>query len=137
MLGFQAAGAAPIVLGRVVEKPETLATAIRIGNPASWKPAVTAAHDSGGFIDSVTDDEIVAAYQWLAASEGVFVEPASAAGMAGLLKHTTKNYFPEGATIVVTLTGHGLKDPEIAYEKAPKPITVEPNLDAVRKVIET
>ncbi len=135
MLGFQAAGAAPIVLGRVVEKPQTLATAIRIGNPASWKPAVAAANESGGFIDSVADEEIVVAYQLLAASEGVFVEPASAAGVAGLLKHAAKNYYPEGATIVITVTGHGLKDPEIAYEKATKPFSVEPTVDTVREAI--
>ena len=135
MLGFQAAGAAPIVLNRVIEKPQTIATAIRIGNPASWQPAVTAARDSGGLIDSVTDNEIVEAYQMLATTEGVFVEPASAAGVAGMLKYSKKDYFQKGSTIVITLTGHGLKDPEIAFESAPKPVSVEPMTEAVRKAI--
>ena len=109
MWGFQAAGAAPIVYGEIVDEPETMATAIRIGNPASWDGAVAARDESGGRIEAVTDDEILAAYRFLAEREGVFCEPASAAGVAGILKY--RNDLPDG-TIVCTLTGHGLKDPE-------------------------
>lgn len=112
MFGFEAAGAAPIVLNQVVEHPETVATAIRIGNPASWHKATAARDLSGGQIDSVTDAEILAAYRLLAREEGVFCEPASAAPVAGLLKH--KELVPHGARIVCVLTGNGLKDPETA-----------------------
>ncbi len=114
--GAQAAGAAPIVLGHPVEKPETLATAIRIGNPASWQGAVEARDASGGWIDPVTDEEILDAYRFLARREGVFAEPASAASVAGLLKRASMpdGGLPEEGTIVCTLTGHGLKDPELA-----------------------
>ena len=111
MWGFQATGAAPIVRGEPVEHPETVATAIRIGRPASWQGAVAARDESGGLIDAVTDDEILAAYGLLASKEGVFVEPASAAGVAGIIKHQSD--LPEGI-VVCTLTGHGLKDPETA-----------------------
>ena len=104
MRGFQAAGSAPIVLGHVVEKPETIATAIRIGNPASWESAIEAATDSGGAIDMVTDEEILAAYRMLATEESVFCEPASAASVAGMLKVGV----PEGSTVVCVLTGNGL-----------------------------
>ncbi len=125
MTGFQAAGSAPIFYGRVVEKPETIATAIRIGNPASWDLATAAIRDSGGSIDIVTDAEILFAQQWLAANEGIFVEPASAASIAGLFKCLGSEpcatcpfpHIAPGSTIVCTVTGHGLKDPDIAKEK--------------------
>jgi threonine synthase len=113
MMGFQAAGAAPIVKGRAVERPKTLATAIRIGNPASWKGAVAARDESGGLIDSVTDDEIVAAYKLLARKEGVFGEPASAASVAGLIKLTNKGLDLAGKKVVCIITGTGLKDPSL------------------------
>src|SRR5271155_5915818 len=109
MLGFQAAGAAPIVPGHPVENPETIATAIRIGNPASWYGATAAASESGGMIASVTDKEILEAYRFLAREESVFCEPASAASVAGLLKLGA----PPGCQVVCTLTGHGLKDPAV------------------------
>jgi threonine synthase len=114
MWGFQAAGAAPIVRGHPVDRPDTIATAIRIGNPASWRQAVAARDGSGGRIEAVTDDQILAAHRWLSSREGVFVEPASAAGVAGLLQvHATGN-LPRGRRIVCTVTGHGLKDPQWA-----------------------
>jgi threonine synthase len=112
--GFQAAGAAPLVLGHPVEHPETVATAIRIGNPASWQGAVSARDESGGAIDSVTDEEILEAYRHLAAEEGVFCEPASAASVAGLLKQARAGATLEGLTAVCVITGHGLKDPDTA-----------------------
>ena len=119
MWGFQAAGAAPIVLGEPVADPDTVATAIRIGNPASWHQAIAARDQSLGRIDSVTDIEILAAHRWLSAREGVFVEPASAAGIAGLLAaHERGGEIPPGATIVATVTGHGLKDPQWALRTA-------------------
>src|SRR6266550_2233028 len=108
MTGFQAAGAAPIVEGRVIENPETIATAIRIGNPASWRPAEAAALESKGGIHAVTDEQILDAYRFLASTESVFCEPASAASVAGLVDIGV----PEGSTVVCTLTGHGLKDPD-------------------------
>lgn len=135
MLGFQAAGAAPIVLNRPVEKPQTIATAIRIGNPASWKQAVAARDESGGLIDSVTDDEISWAYRFIAEREGVFVEPASAAAVAGVKKLAARNYFKPGSTIVVTLTGSGLKDPDFALSFKDELLTVEPTLAAVKKTV--
>ncbi|MFJ6416908.1 threonine synthase [Paeniglutamicibacter sp. NPDC091659] len=116
MWGFQAAGAAPIVLGHPVTEPDTIATAIRIGNPASWKQAEEARDESGGLIDSVTDEEILAAHRWLSSREGVFVEPGSAAGVAGLIKHHAAGEVPTGKTIVITVTGHGLKDPDWALK---------------------
>jgi threonine synthase len=118
MLGFQAAGAAPIVLGHPVEHPETVATAIRIGNPASWKQAVAARDESGGLIETVTDEEILAAYRELSATQGVFCEPASAASLAGIAKLTAAGRVPRDATVVCVLTGHGLKDPETAERVA-------------------
>ncbi len=136
MLGFQAEGAAPIVKGRPVKNPETIATAIRIGNPASWKQAVAARDESGGIIDMVSDAQILSAYKLLAEKEGIFVEPASAAGVAGLLKLVKKGYFkPKGETqkIVCILTGHGLKDPERAIASVKKPKVVKPNLKTVLK----
>ena len=131
MFGFQAAGAAPIVLGHPVDKPETVATAIRIGNPASWYGATAAAAESGGRIEAVTDDEILAAYRFVADHEGVFCEPASAASVAGLLKVGVS----EGSTVVCTLTGHGLKDPDRAIAQIEVPSPVEPNEAAVRSAL--
>jgi len=126
MLGFQAAGSAPIVLGHPVEDPHTVATAIKIGNPASWKSAEAARDESGGLIDMVTDEEILAAYKLLASTEGVFVEPASAASIAGVIKLVERDFFPkEDGVIVCTVTGHGLKDPDNAIKQA-DPITVVP-----------
>jgi len=128
MLGFQAAGAAPIVLGRPVEKPETVATAIRIGKPASWHGAVAAAAESGGTIAAVGDEEILAAYRFLAREESVFCEPASAASVAGLLKFGV----PAASRVVCVLTGHGLKDPDVAISQIAVPTAVDADLGAVR-----
>ena len=116
--GFQAAGAAPIVLGHPVDEPDTIATAIRIGNPASWKQAVAARDESGGRIESVTDEQILAAHRVLSAREGIFVEPGSAASVAGLLQAADRGEVPAGATVVCTVTGHGLKDPQWALRNA-------------------
>ena len=124
MWGFQAAGAAPIVLGSPVAQPQTIATAIRIGNPASWAQAVAARDESGGLIDSVTDDQILAAHRLLAAREGVFVEPASAAGVAGLLQAHERGLLDPGQSVVCTVTGHGLKDPDWALAGGAQPQTV-------------
>ena len=114
MMGFQAAGAAPIVLGHPVEKPETIATAIRIGDPASWRQAVAARDESGGLIEAVTDDEILAAYRDLVRMEGIFCEPSSAASVAGIRKLVREGRLDRDATVVCVLTGHGLKDPDTA-----------------------
>ncbi|NDK30317.1 threonine synthase [Nesterenkonia haasae] len=114
MWGFQAAGAAPIVAGYPITDPETVATAIRIGNPASWEYAEAARDESSGVIESVTDAQILSAHRWLSAKEGVFVEPASAAGVAGLLKKHRAGHVPTGKRWVITVTGHGLKDPDWA-----------------------
>ncbi len=136
MLGFQAAGAAPIVSGSPVAHPETIATAIRIGNPASWHGANNALMESCGHIDSVTDSEILAAYNMIAAMEGLFAEPASVAPVAGLCKLASQGFFTEPATIVVTLTGHGLKDPDIAVSSANTiPISLPATRDAVLQAI--
>ena len=124
MWGFQAAGSAPIVLGKIVENPETIATAIRIGNPASWEQAVLARDESGGLIDSVTDEEILSAYHLIANREGVFVEPSSAAGLAGLIKYHAMGKLPKGKQIVITVTGHGLKDVAWALDSAAEPVVV-------------
>ena len=124
MWGFQAAGAAPLVIGAPVPNPETIATAIRIGNPASWDNAIAARDESGGLIDSVTDDEILAAYRLLAAKEGLFCEPASAAGVAGLLTHHAAGRLDPGQVVVCTLTGNGLKDPQWALEGASDPVVI-------------
>ncbi|MEW1953992.1 threonine synthase [Terrabacter sp. NPDC080008] len=118
MWGFQAAGAAPIVLGHPVDHPETIATAIRIGNPASWEQAVAARDESGGRIESVTDEQILEAHRYLSSQEGVFVEPGSAASVAGLLASHEAGFVPPGARIVCTVTGHGLKDPQWALRTA-------------------
>ncbi len=118
MWGFQAEGAAPIVRGHPVDHPETVATAIRIGNPASWRQAVAARDESGGRIDAVTDEQILAAHRILSAREGVFVEPGSAASVAGLIASHEAGLVPPGARIVCTVTGHGLKDPQWALKQA-------------------
>jgi threonine synthase len=132
MMGWQAEGAAPIVRGAPVENPETVATAIRIGNPASWEHAVKAATESSGAIDMVSDEEILDAQRLLARSAGIFVEPASAAGIAGLLKCHTADNIPKGSTVVVTVTGHGLKDPGVAVENSLAESTVvDANLNSV------
>jgi len=137
MLGFQAVGAAPLVIGAPVAQPETVATAIRIGNPASWQGAIAARDESGGLIESVTDEEILEAYQMLASLEGLFAEPASAAPIAGLRQLAARGFFAAPATVVVTLTGHGLKDPDTAVRQAVQPpITVPARRDAVLKAIE-
>ncbi|MFD9975937.1 threonine synthase [Streptomyces sp. NPDC059017] len=124
MWGFQASGSAPIVRGEVVKDPSTIATAIRIGNPASWEFALAAKEESGGFIDEVTDRQILRAYKLLASREGVFVEPASAASVAGLLKAAEEGKVEAGQRIVCTVTGNGLKDPDWAVAGAPQPLTV-------------
>ncbi len=124
MFGFQAAGSAPIVAGAPVLAPMTIATAIRIGNPASWRFAEAARDESGGLIAAVSDKQILEAYRLVARSEAVFVEPASAASVAGLLSAAADGRLPAGATVVCTVTGNGLKDPEWAISGAPKPITV-------------
>ncbi|MDI3385998.1 threonine synthase [Streptomyces sp. B-S-A8] len=124
MWGFQASGSAPIVRGEVVKDPSTIATAIRIGNPASWAFAEAARDESGGFIDEVTDRQILRAYKLLASREGVFVEPASAASVAGLLKAAEDGRLDKGQRIVCTVTGNGLKDPDWAVAGAPQPVTV-------------
>jgi threonine synthase len=137
MLGFQAAGAAPIVLGKPVAKPETVATAIRIGNPASWQLAVAARDESKGLIDLVTDEEILSAYRRLATLSGIFCEPASAASVAGILKLNAQGYFRDkkGSRLVCTLTGHGLKDPNIAIKNVADPITLDPDIRKILKAI--
>lgn len=137
MLGFQAAGAAPIVQGRPVENPQTVATAIKIGNPASWKAAVAARDESGGLIDMVTDEEILAAYRLLASKEGVFCEPASAAGLAGVFKLDKQGFFEQQpGTLVCTITGHGLKDPDNAIKNAQPPLSVFSELNAVLEAMD-
>ena len=135
MLGFQAEGAAPIVRGERVPEPKTLATAIKIGNPASWTGAVEARDQSGGLIDMVTDDEIVAAYRALADHEGIFVEPASAAGVAGLLKLGPKGALGAARLAVCTVTGHGLKDPERAVAVSAAVETVPAESEALRRAV--
>jgi len=135
MIGFQAEGAAPIVRGHIIERPETIATAIRIGNPASWKKAEEARDESGGLIDMVSDQEILSAYKLIAEMEGIFCEPASAASIAGVIKKNNEGMFREGDTIVCTLTGHGLKDPESAIKVSEQPITLPVSLKEVLKVL--
>ena len=131
MWGFQAAGAAPLVLGRRVERPDTIATAIRIGDPASWDKAIDARDSSGGRIEAVTDDEILAAYRDVARLEGIFCEPASAASIAGLRKVAAAGAVQPGATVVAVLTGHGMKDPHTAGREVAGVIDSEPTLGAV------
>jgi threonine synthase len=144
MIGFQAAGAAPIFHGKIIARPETIATAIRIGNPASWAKANRALEESRGLIDIVTDEEILEAQRWLASAEGIFVEPASAAPIAGLLRAcraVADNRFaadsiPAGSRIVCTVTGHGLKDPEIISSRIRLPAPVAPNESEVLRALE-
>ena len=135
MWGFQAAGAAPIVKNKIIKNPETIATAIRIGNPASWDQAVAAQVGSKGLIDSVTDKEILSAYRLVAAKEGIFVEPSSAAGIAGLIKKKAQKKLPKGKTIVVTVTGNGLKDVQWVLNSAGKPIVIPVDMKRAAKVI--
>lgn len=142
MIGIQAEGAAPIVKGEPVENPETIATAIRIGNPVSWRSALAARDESGGLIDCVSDAEIIEAYKLLAKTEGLFVEPASAAAVAGLLKLSRQGYFEQFRAlngrrpkVVVVLTGHGLKDPGTALEVASRPTTAPPTIEAVEDAL--
>lgn len=136
MFGFEAAGAAAIVHNRVFENPETIATAIRIGNPASWDLAVNAAKESNGLIDEVTDEEILAAYRAIASKEGVFAEPGSAASIAGVFKKVKQGEIPAGSTVVAILTGNGLKDPDTAIEASPiKPVSLPNDQKAVADYI--
>jgi threonine synthase len=130
LYGFQAEGAAPIVTGHPVERPETVASAIRIGNPARWHEALEALEESGGRVEAVSDDEILEAQRWLATNEGVFCEPASAACVAGVLKHP-----PDGAQLVCVLTGHGLKDPDAALRTAPGVVACEVDLAEVERAV--
>ncbi len=131
MLGFQAEGAAPIVRGAPVERPETVATAIRIGNPASWRGALRARDESGGAIEAVSDREILEAWRYLASQEGLFVEPASAASLAGVRRWLREGRIPEGSRVVLTLTGHGLKDPGTAEREVRLSPPVPARLEAV------
>jgi threonine synthase len=135
MLGWQAEGAAPIVRGRPVEKPETVATAIRIGKPASWKQAEAARDESGGLIRMVSDAEILEAYKLVAEIEGIFCEPASAASLAGVIKLGKESFFRRGDRMVCTLTGHGLKDPDNAIAQSESPVTIPPVMGEVMKVL--
>ncbi|MDE2027441.1 MAG: threonine synthase [Candidatus Omnitrophica bacterium] len=137
MLGFQAAGSAPIVHNRIIEKPETIATAIRIGNPASWKTAVAARDESKGLIDAVSDEEILQAYRQLASSAGIFVEPASAASIAGVIKLSRAGFFKghSGERLVCTVTGHGLKDPSTAMKDLSQPQVLKTDQKEILKFI--
>lgn len=144
MWGFQAAGSAPIVAGHPVTEPDTVATAIRIGNPASWEKAEAARDDSGGLIEAVTDQQILAAHRWLSAQEGVFVEPASASGVAGLLAKYEQGEVPAGRRWVITVTGHGLKDPDWAVQnpelagedgEPPQPTQLPQDVETVAKAL--
>jgi len=136
MYGFQASGAAPIVNGQAVAEPSTIATAIRIGNPASWTKALDARDASGGLIDAVTDRDILNAYRFLARHVGVFVELASAASVAGLLQSAEAGLVPAGSTVVCTVTGHGLKDPEWAISTAPAPITIPVDVPTAARTLD-
>lgn len=136
MMGWQAEGSAPIVKGYPIKNPQTIATAIKIGNPYSWQPALQAVHQSGGLIDAVSDDEILQAYKLIASKEGIFCEPASAASVAGLIKLTREGFFKGGEVAVCTLTGNGLKDPDTAMRVCEQPITLPPDLDKVLELIE-
>ncbi|MGC8852109.1 MAG: threonine synthase [Hydrogenobacter sp.] len=136
MMGWQAEGAAPIVKGYVIKNPQTIATAIKIGNPYSWQQALEASSESGGKIDAVSDEEILNAYKLVASKEGIFCEPASAACIAGLIKLTREGFFKGGETVVCTLTGNGLKDPNTAMSVCEEPITLPPDLDKIIEIIE-
>ncbi len=135
MIGWQAEGAAPIVKGFPIKNPQTIATAIKIGNPYSWQPALQAAKESDGFIDAVSDEEILEAYRLVASTEGVFCEPASAASIAGVIKAYRKGLFKGGETIVCTLTGNGLKDPDTVIKASDKPIEMPPDLNEIAKYL--
>jgi threonine synthase len=135
MFGFQAAGAAPLVLGRPISHPDTIATAIRIGAPASWAGAIDARDSSGGLIDAVTDAQILEAYKLVASTEGVFVEPASAASVAGLLATAADGRLPVGSLVVCTVTGHGLKDPDTAMTFMTAPIVLPVAAEAVTEAL--
>src|SRR5579885_3051311 len=135
MMGYQAEGAAPIVFGHPIDDPHTVATAIKIGNPASWKAAEAARDESGGVIDIVTDAEILAAYRLIAA-QGIFAEPASAASVAGALKYGAAGKLRPGSTVVCTLTGHGLKDPDTALKNLSNTVVVEPDVGRILKLLE-
>jgi len=135
MMGFQAEGAAPIVRGCVIERPETVATAIRIGNPASWQGAVTARDESGGIIDMVSDDEILSAYRLLATKGGIFGEPASAASLAGLIKLCRKGLDFSGKKVVCVITGTGLKDPDTALSSAEPLLELPADLIVVEQAL--
>ena len=136
-MGFQAEGAAPIVHGKPIRHPMTIATAIKIGNPASWKRAELARDESGGVIDFVSDDEILEAYKLMAQLEGVFCEPASAAGVAGLKKLLAQKKLdlPKDTIVVVVVTGHGLKDPDRAIAVMPRPLSVKANISSILDVL--
>jgi threonine synthase len=143
MIGFQAAGAAPIFHGCKIDKPETIASAIRIGNPASWKQARAAIAESRGAIDVVQDEDILAAQNWLAQHEGIFVEPASAASIAGLFKCCDSadaaysfQEIPEGSRIVCTVTGHGLKDSDVVLQRMKESKPVAATINDIRRAIE-
>jgi len=136
MMGWQAEGAAPIVKGYPIKNPQTIATAIKIGNPYSWQSALQAARESGGLIDAVSDDEILYAYKLVASKEGIFCEPASAASVAGLIKLCREGFFKGGEVVVCTLTGNGLKDPDTAMKVCQQPISLPPVLEEVLKLIE-
>jgi len=136
MIGWQAEGAAPIVLGHVVEKPETIASAIRIGNPASWQGATDALQQSEGAIDVVSDEEILTGYALLAQTEGVFCEPASAASVAGLVKWVKTRGFTPRDRVVLILTGHGLKDPDTAVKRSTAPLTVDAGMGPVMDALQ-
>ena len=135
MMGFQAEGASPIVQGKVFEHPETVATAIRIGNPASWQKAIAARDESGGLIDSVTDEEILSAYRLLAQEEGIFGEPASAASVAGLLKVTGQGMSLKDKEVVCIITGAGLKDPDTAIECSQPPAKLPAEIAAIERAL--
>ncbi len=135
MVGYQATGAAPFLRGELLDHPETIATAIRIGRPQSWEQAWSASRESHGWFDELTDDEILAAQKLLARSEGIFCEPASAISVAGALRDIEKGTIPPGSRVVCTLTGHGLKDPDTAIGQSTAPTTVEAEMAAVQRVI--
>ena len=135
LVGYQASGAAPFLRGEMVDAPETVATAIRIGHPVSWKLAWAAQKESGGWFEECSDEEILSAQKLLAETEGVFCEPASAITIAGLMKDIQKGLFDKGSTIVCTLTGHGLKDPDTAIAQSTKPLLVDAKRDEIAKII--
>lgn len=135
MVGWQAEGAAPIVKGFPIKNPQTIATAIKIGNPYSWQPALAAARESNGFIDAVSDEEILEAYRLVASSEGVFCEPASAASIAGVIKAYRRGLFKGGETVVCTLTGNGLKDPDTVIKASDKPVEMPPDINEIARYL--